>query len=121
MVIGSGGSVIQGFSVTGVEVEDGAIVGVVGKFGKRGEDLPVMRFGAPLTIGAGGYRCPVATTLVEEINEEPMRDDDHYCGAYREYWENVGGFEGSSGPIGFTLSMRLSRVISGFSQSRKEL
>ncbi|MEC7756971.1 MAG: NAD(P)/FAD-dependent oxidoreductase [Candidatus Thermoplasmatota archaeon] len=99
LVIGSGGSVIQGFSVTGVEVEDGAIVGVVGKFGKRGEDLPVMRFGAPLTIGAGGYRCPVATTLVEEINEEPMRDDDHYCGAYREYWENVGGFEGSSGPI----------------------
>ena len=28
-----------------------------------------------------------------------MRDDDHYCGAYREYWENVGGFEGRSGPI----------------------
>jgi len=99
LVIESGGSVIQGFSVTGVEVEDGSIVGVVGKFGKRGEDLPVMRFVAPLTIGAGGYRCPVATTLVEEINEEPMRDDDHYCGAYREYWENVGGFEGRSGPI----------------------
>ena len=99
LVIESGGSAIQGFSVTDVEVEDGSIVGVVGKFGKRGEDFPLMRFEAPLTIGAGGYRCPVATTLVEEINEEPMRDDDHYCGAYREYWENVGGFEGRSGPI----------------------
>ena len=99
IVVASGGSVIQGFSVNEVNVDDGRIIGVSGKFGKRSDDGPTLTFTSPLTIGAGGYRCPVSTKLVEEVHGEPMRDDDHYCGGYREYWKGVGGFEGNQGPI----------------------
>ena len=99
LVIGSGGSVIQGFRVEEVHVEGGRIAGISGKFGGWSSDGPSMRFSAPLTIGAGGYMCPVATKLVEGVHGEPMRDDDHYCGGYREYWEGVGGFEGGQGSI----------------------
>ena len=99
IVAGAGGSVIQGFTVGEVHDDNGRITGVSGRFGKRGSDNPTLRFSGALTIGAGGYRCPVATTLVERIHGEVMRDDDHYCGAYREYWEGVGGFQGSEGPI----------------------
>jgi geranylgeranyl reductase family protein len=99
LVIGSGGAVIQGFSVEEVCFQDGRITGVSGKFGGRRSDGDDLSFSAPLTIGAGGYRCPVATTLVETLHEEKMRDDDHYCGAYREYWEGVAGFDGNQGPI----------------------
>ncbi|MBI87601.1 MAG: hypothetical protein CMB67_01025 [Euryarchaeota archaeon] len=95
----NGGSVIQGFSVNDVHDDEGRITGVSGYFGKRGGEGPSMSFSASLTIGAGGYRCPVSTKLVEGVHGEPMRDEDHYCGGYREYWENVGGFEGSQGPI----------------------
>ena len=99
IVTGAGGSVIQGFSVEEVGVEEGCVKGVTGRFGGRGSNEGTLTFTAPLTIGAGGYRCPVATTLVEGIHNEAMRDDDHYCGAYREYWKGVGGFEGSQGAI----------------------
>tara|TARA_B100000676_G_C18022105_1_gene813276 strand:+ start:92 stop:1450 length:1359 start_codon:yes stop_codon:yes gene_type:complete len=95
----NGGSVIQGFSVNEVNDDHGTITGVTGNFGNRASDGPSLSFSASLTIGAGGYRCPVSTKLVEDIHGEPMRDDDHYCGGYREYWENVGGFDGSQGPI----------------------
>ena len=53
---------------------------------------------APLIIGAGGYLCPVAKKVVEEMNGEKLRDEAHYCGAYREYWKgvkDVGAEEGS--------------------------
>ncbi|MDP7091278.1 MAG: NAD(P)/FAD-dependent oxidoreductase [Candidatus Thalassarchaeaceae archaeon] len=99
LVLGAGGAVIQGFGVTEVGVEDGRVTGVTGRFGGRNSTEPEISFRAPLTIGAGGYNCPVAKTVTEVIHGEPMRDDDHYCGAYREYWEGVGGFEGSEGPI----------------------
>ncbi len=99
LVLGAGGAVIQGFGVTEVGVEDGRVTGVTGRFGGRSSTEPEISFRAPLTIGAGGYNCPVAKTVTEVIHGEPMRDDDHYCGAYREYWEGVGGFEGSEGPI----------------------
>ena len=97
LVTQTGGSVIQGFNVDNVEVDGNRISGVSGSF--RDDKDNGFSFEAPLTIGAGGYRCPVAKTLVEEIHGEVMRDDDHYCGAYREYWEGVSGFEGSQGPI----------------------
>jgi len=95
----NGGSVIQGFNVSEVHDEMGIITGVSGYFGKKTSDGATLTFSASLTIGAAGYRCPVATKLVEGIHGEAMRDDDHYCGGYREYWENVGGFEGNQGPI----------------------
>lgn len=99
ILLDNGGYVIQGFSVKGVETEDKngkkRIIGVSGKT-KQGE---IMSFKSPLTIGAGGYNCPVAKTITEVIHDEPMRDIEHYCGAYREYWNNVKGCEGDSGAI----------------------
>ena len=65
IVTEAGGSVIQGFSVKEVLDNEGTIVGVSGSFGKRSSESSTMSFTAPLTIGAGGYRCPVATKLVE--------------------------------------------------------
>lgn len=99
LVLGAGGAVIQGFSVMDVTTDFMRITGVAGRLGGRNSPNPLLSFKAPLTVGAGGYNCPVAKTVTEAIHGEPMRDDEHYCGAYREYWENVEGFEGSEGPI----------------------
>jgi flavin-dependent dehydrogenase len=102
IVLEAGGSVIQGFSVNDVTVDgasEGArILGVKGKTGGVRSEEPELTFSAPLTIGAGGYNCPVSRTIAE-IHEEPFRDDEHFCGGYREYWENVGGLGDSEGPI----------------------
>jgi flavin-dependent dehydrogenase len=56
----NGGYVMQGFSVTDVKIEtEGSVQKIIGIDGKtKGGDL--MTFSAPLTIGAGGYNCPVA-------------------------------------------------------------
>jgi len=98
----NGGSVIQGFAVKEVldESEDGAskIVGVSGKFGGSRSESPVLSFRAPLTIGAGGYNCPVSRKITD-LYDEPHKDDQHFCGGYREYWENVDGLDGPEGPI----------------------
>lgn len=98
IVMENGGSAIQGFSVTDVHVDGGRITGVSGGFGRRG-DSDERRYSSALTIGAGGYNCPVAKTVTETLHNEPMRDDEHYCGGFREYWEGVGGFSGTQGPI----------------------
>ena len=102
IVLEAGGSVIQGFSVNDVTVDgasEGArILGVKGKTGGVRSEEPELTFSAPLTIGAGGYNCPVSRTIAE-IHEEPFRDDEHFCGGYREYWEDVGGLGDSEGPI----------------------
>ena len=99
----NGGFVLQGFSVLEVThetSEDGPkITGVrVKSGGLRGEG-DELAYTARVTIGAGGYNCPVARTMVSDIFEEPFRDDEHFCGGYREYWEGVDGFEGDEGPI----------------------
>jgi flavin-dependent dehydrogenase len=103
LVLEGGGSVIQGFAVTEVlhegEGEEARVVGVTGKFGGKRSEGPDYSFNAPLTVGAAGYNCPVATMVSEGIHGEPFMDNEHFCGAYREYWENVEGFSGSSGPI----------------------
>tara|TARA_B100000003_G_scaffold88460_3_gene79411 strand:- start:385 stop:1743 length:1359 start_codon:yes stop_codon:yes gene_type:complete len=99
IVLENGGYVIQGFSVLDVKVEEEAVVGIVGKFGGKSSSESFLSYSSPLTIGAGGYNCPVAKTITEDVHNEPMRDDLHYCGAYREYWENVEGFEGEECPI----------------------
>ena len=102
IVLEAGGSVIQGFSVNDVTVDgasEGArILGVKGKTGGVRSEEPELAFSAPLTIGAGGYNCPVSRTIAE-VHEEPFRDDEHFCGGYREYWEDVGGLGDSEGPI----------------------
>ena len=98
----NGGSVIQGFSVNEVlaEEEEGGskIIGVSGKSGGRRSDNPILSFTASVTIGAGGYNCPVSRKIVE-LHDEPHKDNEHFCGGYREYWENVSGLEGGTGPI----------------------
>ena len=98
----NGGSVIQGFSVNEVLseelAEESRIVGVSGKDGCKRSDDPVLTFTASVTIGAGGYNCPVSRKIVE-LNDEPHKDNEHFCGWYREYWENVEGLEGQEGPI----------------------
>ncbi|MCP4849681.1 MAG: FAD-dependent oxidoreductase, partial [Verrucomicrobiaceae bacterium] len=86
IVVENGGSAIQGFTVKDVRVEEGRVVGVSGKVGGKGASEE-LNFSAPLTIGAGGYNCPVAKTVTEVMHNEPMRDDEHYCGGFREYWE----------------------------------
>ena len=95
----NGGYAIQGFSVIDIKVEDDSgnkkIIGISGK----NKESEIFNFTAPLTIGAGGYNCPVAKTITETVYNEPMRDISHYCGAYREYWNNVKGCEGDSGAI----------------------
>ena len=98
----NGGSVIQGFSVNEVlseeVVDESRIVGVSGKAGGKRSDNPVLTFTASVTIGAGGYNCPVSRKIVE-LNDEPHKDNEHFCGGYREYWEDVEGLEGQEGPI----------------------
>jgi len=102
IVLEAGGAVIQGFSVDDVTIEgsgEGArIVGVKGKVGGARSEEPSLSFGSPLTISAGGYNCPVSRTITE-IHNEPHRDDEHFCGGYREYWENVEGLGDPEGPI----------------------
>ncbi len=103
LVLDSGGSIIQGFTVTAVDLDgegsSAKVVGVTGRVGSKRDGNPEVSFTAPLTIGAGGYTCPVAKTVTEVCHDEPMRDDEHYCGAYREYWVDVGGCEGDMVPI----------------------
>ena len=102
LVLQNGGSVIQDFTVTNVNVDESdenKIVGVTGIIGGKKSGRDPLTFTAPLTIGAGGYTCPVAKTITEKCHNEPMRDDVHYCGAYREYWVDVGGCEGEKIPI----------------------
>ncbi len=98
----NGGSVVQGFTVKEVLSEgSGAsskITGVTGKFGGGRSDGPLMSFSSTVTIGAGGYNCPVSRKITD-LYDEPHKDDYHFCGGYREYWENVDGLEGQEGQI----------------------
>jgi len=98
----NGGSVIQGFSVNEVISEQGPeghrITGISGKTGSKRSDDPELTFTASVTIGAAGYNCPVSRKIVE-LHDEPHKDNEHFCGGYREYWENVEGLEGQEGPI----------------------
>ncbi len=102
LVLANDGAVIQDFSVTEVNVEDRPdgpmITGVTGHLGPK-KDGRTMSFKAPLTIGAAGYNCPVSKKITQSVFNEPFRDDEHFCGGYREYWTGVKGCEGGTGPI----------------------
>ncbi|MBI20106.1 MAG: hypothetical protein CMB73_05975 [Euryarchaeota archaeon] len=93
----AGGAVIQGAEVRDVILEDKLAKGVEVRIGGRKGEM--VSFFSDEIIGAAGYRCPVAKTLVETIHDEKMLDRRHYCGGYREYWENVKGCEGNVGDI----------------------
>ena len=101
MVREAGGSIIQGGDVRSVLFDDGnggedpgegtgdarhASGVVVRVGGRKGEEFT---FHSKEIVGAAGYRCPVAKSVVESSYNEEMVDRDHYCGGYREYWRNV--------------------------------
>lgn len=111
MVREAGGSVIQGGEVRTVLFDDGNggedpgegsgdarhASGVIVRIGgRKGEEFT---FHTREVVGAAGYRCPVAKSVVESSYNEEMMDRDHYCGGYREYWRNVKGCEAASGDI----------------------
>lgn len=96
LVIENNGKVVQGTKVIEVVHESEPsprITGVV----IEGES--VSSHSAPLVIGAGGWKCPVAKKIVEELNGDVLQDNDHYCGAYREYWTGVKGVGEEEGSI----------------------
>ncbi len=97
-VLAAGGSVVQDFTVLEVHIEDGMVVGITGIVGGKRSGNEMLRFTAPLTIGAGGYNCPVAREITK-FHGEPMVDKVHYCAAYREYWKDVGGCNDWKGAI----------------------
>ena len=78
-----------------------------------------MEFHAPAIVGAGGYLCPVATSLVVDTYGEAMVDRKHYCGGYREYWDGVKVVKETSGTSKSTSSTQSFLVTFGFSQSVK--
>lgn len=111
LVRDAGGSVIQGGEVRRVLFDDGDggedpgegsgdarhAAGVVVRIGgRRGEERT---FYTRELVGAAGYRCPVAYSVVESTYGEEMVDRDHYCGGYREYWRNVKGCGENIGDI----------------------
>ena len=111
LVLENGGCVIQDFTVKDVLFDDGdggddpgkgsgderRIVGISGRLGKLKGNF--LSFTAPITIGAGGYNCPIARAVVIDSYEEDMVDKEHYCGGFRQYWKNVEGCNPDSGDI----------------------
>ena len=107
----AGGDVIQGGDVRDVLYDDGKggddpgkgsgaqrhAKGIVVRVG--GRNGTEFTYHAPNVVGAAGYRCPVAKSMLEETYEEPMMDRDHYCAGYREYWRGVKGCEDNVGDI----------------------
>jgi geranylgeranyl reductase family protein len=71
--------------------------GVVVRVGGRGGEE--FTFHSRQLVGAAGYRCPVAVSLVEDTYSEKMVDRAHYCAGYREYWSGVKDIEHSAGDI----------------------
>ena len=94
-----GGFVIQNFRVNSLLINDknnNQIIGVKGKNG-TGEK----KFYAPITIGAGGVNCPVAKTIITEINDEEFIEKEHWSSSFREYWKNVEDVNYDKGAIEF--------------------
>jgi geranylgeranyl reductase family protein len=111
LVRDAGGAIIQGGDVRDVLYDDGHggadpgegsqsarhAKGIVVRIGgRKGEERT---YYASNIIGAAGYRCPVAKSMVEETYGEEMVDRDHYCAGYREYWRGVKGCEANVGDI----------------------
>jgi len=93
LVEGSGGTVIEGFTVREILYEDdnSRIIGIQGQVRSTDDAMETIEFHAPLTIGAGGYNCPVSRSLIGGTFEEPLSETSHYAAAYRQYWSGVSG------------------------------
>ncbi len=107
----AGGMVLQGGEVREVLYDDGASGEDPGSGSKEsrhacgvkvrvgGRDGEEFTFRSRQLVGAAGYRCPVAVSLVEDTYSEKMVDRSHYCAGYREYWTGVKEIEHSAGDI----------------------
>ena len=91
LVEGSGGTVIEGFTVKEILYGDAEsrIIGIRGRMKSIDDTMESIEFHAPLTIGAGGYNCPVSRSLIGGTFEEPLSNPSHYAAAYRQYWSGV--------------------------------
>ena len=93
MVEKTGGTVIEGFTVKEIIYSDdkSKIIGIRGQKKSTDGSVEHLEFNAPLTIGAGGYNCPVSRSLIGDAFEEPLTNSNHYAAAYRQYWSGVSG------------------------------
>ena len=98
-VTDNGGNVVQGATVKSLLHEGGE--GDARTFTGIGvsHDGEKKRWHAPVIIGAGGYTCPVARTVVKETYGKDLIDREHYCGGWREYWSGVKNCEKDEGAI----------------------
>ena len=99
LVENSGGFAIQNFRVNDLIIdsrENNRIIGVKGKNG-----IGEKKFYAPITVGAGGVNCPVAKTVVSEINGEKFIKKKHWSTSFREYWRGIDGIDYEKGAIEF--------------------
>jgi len=91
MVESSGGTVIEEFTVKEILYSENKnkIIGIRGQKKSADGAREQLEFNAPLTIGAGGYNCPVSRSLIGDAFEEPLSNSKHYATAYRQYWSGV--------------------------------
>ena len=94
-----GGFVIQNFRVNSLLINDKNNNQIIGVKGKNGTEEK--KFYAPITIGAGGVNCPVAKTIITEINDEEFIEKEHWSSSFREYWKNVENVNYDKGAIEF--------------------
>ena len=94
-----GGFVIQNFRVNSLLIDDKDNERIIGIKGKN--EIGEKEFYAPITIGAGGVNCPVAKTIITEINDEEFIEKEHWSSSFREYWKNVEDVNYDKGAIEF--------------------
>ena len=94
-----GGFVIQNFRVNSLLIDDKNNERIIGIKGKN--EIGEKEFYAPITIGAGGVNCPVAKTIITEINDEEFIEKEHWSSSFREYWKNVENVNYDKGAIEF--------------------
>ena len=95
----NGGYVIQNFRVNNLLIDtenNNRIIGVKGKNGSEER-----KFRASMIIGAGGVNCPVAKTVLTEINNEEFIKKEHWSTSFRQYWKNVQNINYEKGAIEF--------------------
>lgn len=54
---------------------------------------------AEIVIGAGGYNCPIARSVLIDTYDEKYEDGAHWSAAFREYYQDVDGCEPENGAM----------------------
>ncbi len=95
LVLERGGAVVQNCTVRSAIVEEGKVRGVKAVLK---DDSEVVWY-SQWVVGAGGYQCPIARTIIKDVHDEELVDRDHFSGGYREYWRGVKECGGNIGDI----------------------